>query len=128
MRENCTGARMNALRRLLPSGVKYWPLPWVIDVTHRAIFAAFVDEFRGEDVAGAQRHAVLENFFVDDGEAIARLDVEHEVDVVLEDFREIEGDAIGKLRVRGCLEQGAVDGRARGARANFERILEDIAD
>ena len=25
MRENCTGARMNALRRLLPSGEKYSP-------------------------------------------------------------------------------------------------------
>ena len=105
MRENCTGARMNALRRLLPSGEKYWPCPWLIDVTHGAIFAAVVDEFRGEDVADAKRHAVLENFFVDDGESIAWLDVEHEVDVVLENLGEIERDAIGEFGVRGRLEQ-----------------------
>ena len=64
MRENCTGARMNALRRLLPSGEKYWPCPVCIDVTDGAILAAVVDEFRGENVADTQRHAVLEHFFV----------------------------------------------------------------
>ena len=38
--------------------------------------------------------AVLEHFLVDHGEAIARLDVEHEVDVVLKDLGEFEGDAV----------------------------------
>ena len=67
------------------------------------------------------------HFFVDDGEAIARLDVEHEVDVVLEDLGEIEGDAIGEFGVGSRLEQRVLDRRARRARAHLERILEHVA-
>ena len=47
----------------------------------------------------AARYAVLEHFFVDHGEAVARLDVEHEVDVVLENVGEFERDAVGELGV-----------------------------
>ena len=100
--------------------------PCLIDVTHGAVFAAVIDEFRGENVADAQRYAVLENFFVYDGEAIAGLDVEHEVDVVLENLGEIESDAVGEFCVGRRLEQGVLDGRAGGSRAYFERILEDV--
>src|SRR5688572_16796291 len=37
-------------------------VPIGIDVTHGAIFATVIDELRGENIADAQRHAVLENF------------------------------------------------------------------
>ena len=73
--------------------------------------------------------AVLENFFVDDGEAIARLDVEHEVDVVLENFGEIERDAIARVCASAAAwKRELLNGRAGGARADLERILEHVAD
>src|SRR6476659_573206 len=97
-----------------------------IDVAHCPILATSVDELRREDVARAQRHTILRKLFIDDRETIAGLDIEHEVDVVLEYFREIERHSIGKSGVRGCLEQRAVDPRARSARARFERILEYV--
>src|SRR5688500_4479191 len=51
-------------------------------IANRAIFTAVVDEFRGQDVADAQRHSVLEYLLVDHGEAVARLYVLNEIDVV----------------------------------------------
>ena len=61
--------------------------------------------FDGEDVADTQRYTVLIHFFVDHGEAIARLDVEHEVDVVLKDLGELEGDPFVEIGIGHGLEQ-----------------------
>ena len=102
-------------------------VPFGIDVTHGAIFATVIDELRGENIADAQRHTVLEDFLVYDGESIARLDVEHEVDVVLENIREIESNPVREFRVRRRLEEGVLDSRTGSSRANLERILEHIA-
>ena len=98
-----------------------------IDVAHGAVLAPIIDEFRGENIADAKRFAVLKNLFVYDGEAIARLNVEYEIDVVLKDLGEVERDAIGELRIGRRLEQRILNRRARGTRVNFERILQDIA-
>ena len=100
--------------------------PFHVDKTHGAVFTAVIDELRGKNVAVSQRYAVLENFLVYDGETIAGLDVEHEVDVVLENLGEIESDAVGEFCVRSCLEQGVLDRRTGSSCADFERILEDV--
>ena len=78
-----------------------------ICVTHSSIFTSVVHELRREDIADAQGHAILENFLVDDRETIARLDVEHEIDVVLKNLGEIESDAVGKISV-GSSESGSL--------------------
>ena len=117
---------MNALRRLLPSGVKYSTVALVVDVAHGAVFTALVDELGRQDVAGTQALAILEHFLVDHREAIARLDVEHEVDVVLKDLGEFECDALVEVGIGRRLEQRTVDGRARGPRVDLERVLEHI--
>ena len=74
-----------------------------------------------KDVSAAQRHAILREFFVDHGETVAGLDVEHEVDVVLEDLGQLERDSLGQFGIGGGLEQRAVDGRTRGAGVRLTR-------
>jgi hypothetical protein len=66
-----------------------------VDVANRAIFAAVIDELGRQNVADAQRHAILKNFLVHHRKAVARLDIEHEIDVVLENLRQVESNAIG---------------------------------
>ena len=118
---------MNALRRLLPSGREVLGVPLLIDISDRAVFATVIHEFCGENVSCAQKGAVLEDFFIDHGEPVFRLDIEHEVDVVLKDVREFNRDAIVDFGVRGRLEQRAVDCRAGSASADLERILKHVA-
>src|SRR5262245_55139927 len=95
-----------------------------IDVADRAVLAPLVDELGCEDVAGAQWFAVLEHILIDDGESIAGLDIEYEVDVVLEDLRELERDAVVEIGIRGRLEQRVLDGGAGRTGVDLERVLQ----
>ena len=85
-----------------------------VDVSHRAVLPPIVNEFGSEDIADAQRLAVLKHFFINHGEAVALLDIEYEVDVVLKNVGQIEGNAITEPGRVGGLEQRVLNAGTGG--------------
>ena len=94
---------------------------------HGAMNRAVVDEVGGENSAVADVLAVAELLLVDQVEAVARLDVEREIDVPAEDVvgepqDDLRADAGGARRD----EQGRVDRALRAAFADLDGRCDDL--
>ena len=73
-------------------------------VASRSVRRALVDEFRGDDVAVTQLHAVAPQLFVDHREFVAFANVLHEVDVPLEDARHCHDQLVRHAGVDARIE------------------------
>ncbi len=92
--------------------------------TDRAVHRALVHELDGEQVALAEARAVLAQFLVDHAEAVARLDVEHEVDIPAEDVGDPQRQRVAEAGIAGSLEQRITD----DGLADADRALQRVDD
>src|SRR5581483_6531398 len=96
-------------------------------VMDRAMNLTVVDEFGGHDAPIAEVAAVAVLLFVDQVEAIARPDIEREVDLPPEDVvRELQDGFRADAGGAGRNEQGRVDRPLRSRRPDLDRRGDDV--
>ena len=88
---------------------------------------AIVDELGGENSAVADLVAILEQFLVDDAEAVAAADVEGKIDVPAEDSGQIHDHVLGDVCVGRGFEQRVLDPTLAVNRESIELVIDDLA-
>ncbi len=97
-----------------------------VEVANGDEFAPVIDERGGQDGPVLHIRALPVQFLVGDHERVARLDVEHEIDIPAEDVSKCERRLIMCAGVLHGLEQRAVDRGAHGAHARLQRIFQHV--
>src|SRR4029078_9648990 len=98
--------------------------PVRVAISSRSICLALVHELGRDDLAVAQLDAVPPDLLVENGELIAVANVLNEIDVPLEDAREVHDELVRHARLHSGFEQRRSNGSVSSDRAQFDLALE----